>query len=317
MAHNARIRTVGTWTGVVTPTEWDTFDQRFFASINGDDGGVWAPSSAINFLGSQGITVSGPCHLRALHTLSGGAGSTFTLLAGSTMSIGGTLTFANGSILDGLNESTTTWGATSTMTFQSGSTSTFSASCTTTFGAPTKVSGTPTFQSGFAPTFQANSFFTTMSGSTWNVAGAFAHSGGTVTLKGAVSFTGSSNLTRSCVHTLSGAEATTRYRAGGHTSDSDSSYDASNDSYSVPALSAGRDYTLLHTSGTIPITGSRIRFVGLRGTNGPRFKREDATIILAEAGAANLTPPWWAEFTYYSGAWHCTGWHQDSAWVLD
>lgn len=45
-------------TGALTDEELDQLDQNAFASINGDDGGVWAPANAI-IIGGQGLEVAG------------------------------------------------------------------------------------------------------------------------------------------------------------------------------------------------------------------------------------------------------------------
>ena len=61
MSHNTRVRTNLTAWGAgaaVTPAELDKLDQGQFQSINGDTGGVWAPTSQIQ-IGGGGLNVSG------------------------------------------------------------------------------------------------------------------------------------------------------------------------------------------------------------------------------------------------------------------
>jgi hypothetical protein len=84
LAHHTRVRAnFAAWaTGVVTQTEFNKLDENLFKSINGDDGGVWAPSSAIE-IGGSGLEVSGP------FVSSGGA----TISDGASFS-GGPVTFA-------------------------------------------------------------------------------------------------------------------------------------------------------------------------------------------------------------------------------
>lgn len=56
MGHNLRIRPGGAW-GLLTsvsPAEFETFDQRQFEAINGDQGGTWAPAAVIQ-IGGAGI----------------------------------------------------------------------------------------------------------------------------------------------------------------------------------------------------------------------------------------------------------------------
>lgn len=62
MAHNTRIRAnTAAWANgsAVTQAEYDTLDQRQFESINGDQGGVWAPATEIE-VGGAGLICSGP-----------------------------------------------------------------------------------------------------------------------------------------------------------------------------------------------------------------------------------------------------------------
>ncbi|MEI9950614.1 MAG: hypothetical protein WDO74_16960 [Pseudomonadota bacterium] len=62
MAHNTRIRpNLAAWTpfSAVLPSEFAAFDESQFHSINGDEGGLWLPSSKI-ILGGAGLDVTGP-----------------------------------------------------------------------------------------------------------------------------------------------------------------------------------------------------------------------------------------------------------------
>jgi len=62
MAHNTRIRPdLAAWApnSVVTPEEFNALDQGQFEAINGDDGGLWVPSSPI-IIGGAGQRVIGP-----------------------------------------------------------------------------------------------------------------------------------------------------------------------------------------------------------------------------------------------------------------
>lgn len=62
MAHNTLTRAdLAAWgSGVVTPAEFHKLSTQGFQSINGDLGGVWAPSSVIEIGGTFGLLVSGP-----------------------------------------------------------------------------------------------------------------------------------------------------------------------------------------------------------------------------------------------------------------
>jgi len=67
MSHGTRIRPdVAAWAvgTVVDPAEFDALDEGQFVSINGDDGGTWAPSAAIS-IGGSGLELTGAGHLVA------------------------------------------------------------------------------------------------------------------------------------------------------------------------------------------------------------------------------------------------------------
>ena len=80
MSHNTRTRDdLAAWgSGAVSPTEFENLDANAYKSINGDDGGVWAPSSQIE-IGGSGILMSGP------------------FVADGTSTFNGQVTFASGS----------------------------------------------------------------------------------------------------------------------------------------------------------------------------------------------------------------------------
>jgi hypothetical protein len=62
MAHNTRQRAdLAAWAlnSAVTPAEFDAIDALLFKSMNGDEGGIWLPSSKI-ILGGQGLDVAAP-----------------------------------------------------------------------------------------------------------------------------------------------------------------------------------------------------------------------------------------------------------------
>lgn len=76
MAHNTRTRAdLTAWssaTAAVTPAEMDKLDGYSFKSINGDDGGVWAPASAI-VIGGAGLQVTGHLQVPGSSTFDGSA----------------------------------------------------------------------------------------------------------------------------------------------------------------------------------------------------------------------------------------------------
>jgi hypothetical protein len=103
MAHNAYIRALGVWnaTSVALSSELATLDLRQFQAVNGDLGGVWAPSSAIT-IGGSGLAVTGLLdaddaditigHGRFLTVLgtAGGALGTVNVADGALVTLGGT-----------------------------------------------------------------------------------------------------------------------------------------------------------------------------------------------------------------------------------
>lgn len=94
MAHNVRIRLVGGWAAstVWTPSEAQTADNYMFASINGDDGGSWAPTTKITLTGVQGL------HSFVLRGGNDGFGTSTFLVDGTSMNVAADVTF-DGSVL--------------------------------------------------------------------------------------------------------------------------------------------------------------------------------------------------------------------------
>jgi hypothetical protein len=74
MAHFSRVRVFGLWVvnSTLLPSEMELFDAQLSKAINGDEGGVWAPSSLIE-VGGSGIKITGPCVVTSEAQLQGGA----------------------------------------------------------------------------------------------------------------------------------------------------------------------------------------------------------------------------------------------------
>lgn len=64
MAHNTRVRPGGLWAigSALLATEMEQIDSTLSRCINGDQGGVWAPTSVIE-IGGEGLKVTGQCAL--------------------------------------------------------------------------------------------------------------------------------------------------------------------------------------------------------------------------------------------------------------
>ncbi len=110
MSHHTRTRAdLAAWgSGAVSPTEFDKLDGNGFKSVNGDDGGVWAPSSVIEF-GGDGLLVSGPFESTG--------GAQFDAATVEALTVGSTATFNGNTILG--NSSADTLEVNATTVFDS------------------------------------------------------------------------------------------------------------------------------------------------------------------------------------------------------
>lgn len=99
MAHNARIRVDAPWTGVVLGTEAQQLDTYAYESINGDQGGTWAPAAAI-IIGGLGMQVTGPLTVDDMQSSHVTSGNTLTVDSGGFIAVvsGGELRIATGGI---------------------------------------------------------------------------------------------------------------------------------------------------------------------------------------------------------------------------
>lgn len=160
MAHNSFIHG-----GTASPTawlpgyvpvqlDWQKIDQLLFESINGDQGGTWAPASVIT-IGGSGLTVSGTFIGSGTNTLSGTTTTGVLNIHGQSfvwnkMTIDGANTgeiqVTSGGLVDGLAGSTFTWAGDFTVSH----TSTFSAKPT--INAAMDCTGLATFSGTLAST---------------------------------------------------------------------------------------------------------------------------------------------------------------------
>ncbi len=196
MAHNAYIRALGVWnaTSVALSSELATLDLRQFQAVNGDLGGVWAPSSAIT-VGGSGLAVTGLLDADdADITIGHGRFLTVLGTAGGAL---GTVNVNLGAVVNLLNGSTTNLAgllnmtAAGTIITDAGSTITVSGALTLTNNAALTMGGTSTFLMQTTTTFNSTSTFnangTTAFGSTAVVT---SHASSTMTLAGAITTTG-------------------------------------------------------------------------------------------------------------------------------
>jgi hypothetical protein len=184
MAHNAYVRAGAVWnTGlVVTHGEFRLFDLAQFASINGDAGGTWAPSSLI-IVGGSGMQVV----LAGTSTLASGA--SLTTATSAAVQIGGTFVTAVGSvstfngtaIFDGTTafNGSTSFSSNANFVGPWGGTGALLVSGTATFSANPAFTGNPVF-SGF-PSVASGAQLTIGSGATLTIA-----AGGTQSVLGKI-----------------------------------------------------------------------------------------------------------------------------------
>lgn len=147
MAHHARVRAAGTWVSVTTvdPAELEIFDQSIFESVNGDEGGTWAPSTPI-VIGGAGLDVTGQLDADDVNqlTVTGQAsfvtGSSLEMDSGANLLVdctaafnnaadftasvefksGSNVDFESGSDLDFESGSSSTWASGSNLVIDSG-----------------------------------------------------------------------------------------------------------------------------------------------------------------------------------------------------
>jgi len=96
MAHFTYTRVGGVWATLtdLLSAEVADLDSKTFRSINGDDGGTWAPGSVI-IIGGQGIQVDGPLHATGEFKAIGGS-LTLGDSSGDVLTVGATTIFENG-----------------------------------------------------------------------------------------------------------------------------------------------------------------------------------------------------------------------------
>ena len=107
MAHNTRVRADSPWTTVVLGTELQQLDTYAFESINGDQGGTWAPATKI-IVGGEGIQVTGvaifddlqDCHVKYGEVLLVDSGGHLGIQAGGELEIYGELQVEGGGTIE-------------------------------------------------------------------------------------------------------------------------------------------------------------------------------------------------------------------------
>lgn len=201
MAHFAYTRTPGTWTALsaLSHAEMEDIDTKLYKAINGDEGGAWTPSTAIQ-IGGAGFSFGGATGHRvisgsALYINSGAAfqassGATFTLDNGVTVSVQAAFVAGGGGTLTGAwgFNGTHTVGATGALIFASGSEVTSAVGSQVALLIDGATSGL-TWQNSAFCTWATGTNPTVDAGATFTFNGTATHNG-TTNLAGPVNLSG-------------------------------------------------------------------------------------------------------------------------------
>jgi hypothetical protein len=304
MAHNTRIRAdlaggVNPWVlgSSALQAELQAFDDAQFKSLNGDGGGTWNPVAALTF-GGAGLKLTGSATIADCRALTL---ESFSVLHGALLSLGCSWTFEPGSAWTVENDLTIQGSG--QLVYRSGVPVTVRAQSAWTMNG--RMVGTAAF-TGLTVNVTDHSVIT-LTGGALNLTQGGLSTGYTAaaTFSGATSFSATSTITLACLEDVSGSAATMRWRQA-NANDSDSSYDCAHDIYAA-SISATRTYTLLSTSGTLPIEGAIVRFIiAPTGAFALSFIREDGSIV-AKLNDVNFGG--FVHFIFRDGEWHTLAWN--------
>ncbi len=301
MAHFDRIRDPGFWValGNLLASEMELFDAHLAGAINGDGGGVWAPSSLIE-IGGLGLKITGPFVVTSQAQLQDGAvvsGGNLSvsldatvqgdLLVQSTLEVEGTSEFHDDVLISGGGDLSVSGdanvqgalGVTGAATLASASvTDDLTVGDDATVGGDLAVTGTSSFTGGVQ--FAGPATFTDP-----------VNLNDTVALTQPLTPSGAGRVRAKVVQ---GADADTVYTI------------ADAEVVLIPGgvLTADRVYTL---SATGAATGDRIVFA-TRDTS-----RTVTVTVPSNVGEQRLlrhnqsTSSDWVEYTYMGSAWYITG----------
>jgi len=310
VSHFAYTRTPGTWTlsSALLSSEMADIDAKIYKAINGDEGGAWTPSTAIQ-IGGAGFSFGGATGHRvisgsALYIESGAAfqaesGATFTLDNGVTVSVQAAFIAGGGGTLTGSwgFNGTHTVGATGSFILASGSEATSAAGSLVAWLFDGASSGT-TWQSGAFCSWSTGTTPTTDAGSTFTFNGTATHNG-TTNLAGTVNLSGA--MTCSEPITLS-SNGTIKWRAYlGTDADVTILADAYDEVHVVAATpTADRTYTLAGTA----VEGQRFKISYMGASYKVTLSYNGGTTIDLKNVTTKYTK---VELTYISGTWRMTG----------
>lgn len=303
MAHFAYTRTPGTWTALsaLSHAEMEDIDTKLYKAINGDEGGAWTPSTAIQ-IGGAGFSFGGATGHRvisgsALYINSGAAfqassGATFTLDNGVTVSVQAAFVAGGGGTLTGAwgFNGTHTVGATGALIFASGSEVTSAVGSQVALLIDGATSGL---------TWQNSAFCTWATGTNPTV-----DAGATLTIDGEIETTGTTTLggTITCNEVIEMAShGSVAWRAALGTDANLTILADTTDEIYIPAgtLSAGRTYTLAGT----PVEGQRFAITTLEGSTTLSFDFNGGSVVTLCANGTNYRH---FGLTYIGGSWRRT-----------
>lgn len=266
MAHFTRVRPLGTWLTATTvvQAEWEKFDLNLFKSLNGDDGGTWAPLAPI-IIGGAGFQVTVTATIQDLEV-----NDTTTL---NSLGVEGAAGFAAAVTIQG----------TGSLQCDAPATFTDTVTCSNTvdindLGVATMACSGASFFNGaatFTDTLDADDIGT----NTFQCVQ-------TSVFQGAITLSGAGQVRW---RPVLGADADTTYNV------------STNDSVLIPAasLSANRIYTIGSTGAD---TGSRMRIVNHDVSYQVQLKRADASSICTlRSGFSGLYG--WVELVWIGGRW--------------
>lgn len=297
MAHFARVRILGGWAGITTllGSEMEALDLAHYKSINGDEGGAWMPSSAIE-IGGSGVDMGGLLNIGAAGDFNVDTGATFTIDTGVTTTLLSAVTASGGGTLTG------TWtlgGATNisssgTLTIQNG------GDFTSAVGSNVAI----LFDQGTSGFGLQNSAYATWATGTTAVfdAGSTLTVNGTTVLAGAVTLSGA--MTCSEPITLS-SNGTIKWRAYlGTDANVTILADAYDEVHVVAATpTADRTYTLAGTA----VEGQRFQISYIGASYKITLDYNSGTTLELKNVSTKYT---FIELTYISGSWRLVNFRQ-------
>ncbi len=223
MAHFDYIKPGGVWSllSLLSSGIMAEIDRRIYKSINGDEGGVWAPTPTAIIIGGLGLQVTGPftasnanITIKTGKFLTVESGGTANFLSGSAINlagettVSGPLSITSGTVVESEGDIELIGGS-----FTISSPTSFTINTATTLGATITVSGGAgigvantgniTWQNGALANYNSGSIGTFATGSTLNVNGALAQGTASVwTLNGTQTLSATAVLTTAGATTI-------------------------------------------------------------------------------------------------------------------